>query len=114
MPRPLVLVVLCLLLAACGSDTPGDGHGDVIVEGLRLVRETNGDQIVTGTLVNPGPGDVAGAQIEIDLFGPNDETLEALKTEVGAVAAGDSVAFRAVVDLSASVSGASVRRILVF
>ena len=105
-----------IILAACGGEPRA--ALDANVEEFRLVRDEDGKQVVTGLLVNPNDREIASATINVDLYDqpvePGVEPVETMQVEVKDVAPGERKLFKGTVDTQLRLSGAKVRRILVF
>ena len=109
------MLLMGIALAACGAE---QSALDANVEEFRLVRDEDGKQVVTGVLVNPNDREIASATIDVDLYDqpvePGVEPIETMKVEVKDVAPGERKLFKETVDTRLRLSGAKVRRILVF
>ena len=110
-----MILLTAVGLAGCGEEqVPLDAS----VEEFRLVREEDGKQVVTGTLVNPTERPISSATVEVALYDqpvePGVEPVETMRLEVRDVPPGERKTFRQTVDTRLRLSGARVRQILVF
>lgn len=110
-----LIVLIAVATAGCGEEPAAL---DAEVEGFRLVREEDGRQVVTGTLVNPSERPISSATVEVALYDqpvePGVEPVETMRLEVRDVGPGARKPFRQTVDTRLRLSGARVRQILVF
>lgn len=110
-----LLVLIAGIAVGCGEEpVPLDAE----IEGFRLVREEDGRQVVTGTLINPTARPISSATVEVALYDqpvePGVEPVETMRLEVRDVPPGERKQFRQTVDTRLRLSGARVRQILVF
>ena len=119
------LLVLLLFVAApaalqtgcAGEGSPGEGQpreaaaGEVAVENLRLLRETDGDRAVQGVVVNASDEE-RSVQVVIALYDAANQRIGEVQVPVERVAPRAEQGFSRTLDRDAA--GASVRRILVF
>ncbi len=80
------------------------------VENIRLVRQGNGNQVVSGVVRNLSER-TRSAQLEITLYGVDNERIGKVHVPVEHVAAGEIQGFRWRLDVE--VQGIRLRRILI-
>jgi hypothetical protein len=112
MRRFSIFLLLALFLGACGTEPQTGVRAEV--EDLQLTRHPDGDQVVTGTLVNQSERAVRGAQIEVSLYDEENRPLETVRIDVQNVEPGERRPFRRVLDAPFVVQGAGVKQILIF
>ncbi|MCH7975962.1 MAG: hypothetical protein IIC18_05345 [Bacteroidetes bacterium] len=100
--------VLCLLV---GCAEPETGEVTLEVENLRLVRERDGSQTVSGVVRNSSER-MRSAQLEITLFGTENERVGEIHVPVERIEAGGIMGFEWSLDVD--VEGVRLRSILSF
>ena len=100
--------VLCLLV---GCAEPETGEVTLEVENLRLVRERDGSQTVSGVVRNSSER-MRSAQLEITLFGTENERVGEIHVPVERIGAGEIKGFEWSLDIN--VEGVRLRRIMSF
>lgn len=97
---PFALVALLAVdLTAC---TEPEDAGQIEVNDLRLVRQTDGYPEVSGTLVNRTPRRISSADVGVTLFDERNLPLsEPARLVVRDIAPGDSARFRKRLDVDA-------------
>ena len=104
----LVLAAVCLLAGCTESETTS---ATLEVENLRLVRERNGTQTVSGVVRNSSDR-MRSAQLEITLYGHENERVGQIHIPVERIKAGDIKGFAWSLDVD--VEGVRLRRIMSF
>ena len=99
---------LCLLV---GCAQPEATEAALEVENLRLVRERNGIQTVSGVVRNSSDR-MRSAQLEITLYGHENERVGQIHIPVERIKAGDIKGFAWSLDVD--VEGVRLRRIMSF
>ena len=107
--RSIALFSVLCLLVGCAEPEP---VGAVLeVENLRLVRERDGTQIVSGVVRNSS-GRMRSAQLEITLYGYENERVGEIHVPVERIGAGEIKGFEWSLDIN--VEGVRLRRIMSF
>ena len=108
---PRFLIVLLLLgLAGCTAETEV-GPASVAVENLRLVRQRDGSQAVSGVVHNTGDEE-RSVQVIVSLFDDRNQRVGEIVVPVEHIAPGAQQGFDWTLDLEAA--GASVNRLVSF
>ena len=100
--------VLCLLV---GCAEPETGGAALEVENLRLVRERDGSQTVSGVVRNSSER-MRSAQLEITLYGYENVRIGKIHVPVERIGAGDIKGFEWSLDID--VEGVRLRSIMSF
>ena len=100
--------VLCLFVGCAEPETVGAA---LEVENLRLVRERDGTQTVSGVVRNSSER-MRSAQLEITLYGHENERVGEIHVPVERIGAGDIKGFDWSLDVD--VEGVRLRRIMSF
>lgn len=107
MPRPVVLfAALCMLAGCVEAEAPGAA---IEVENMRLVRQRNGTQVVSGVVRNSSDR-TRSAQLAITLYGPENERIGEVNVPIDHLAAGDIKGFHWSLDVD--VKGVRLRQIM--
>ncbi|CAN5598799.1 hypothetical protein BH23BAC4_BH23BAC4_00060 [soil metagenome] len=108
--KPATLLILAaLFVAACGSE---ERVAQVTVENVQLQQEPSGDRVVSGFVRNHSERPARGVQLVVGLYDESNMSLGELQVHVGPVGPGEEMDFRQ--NVARDVSGASVRRYVVF
>ena len=109
MLRFIALVSVLYLSVGCAQ--PEATEATLEVENLRLVRERDGSQFVSGVVRNSS-GRMRSAQLVITLFGTENERVGEIHVPVERIGAGDIQGFEWSLDID--VEGVRLRRIMSF
>lgn len=108
------MLVVAVLLAACGSADPeAEPAARVSVEDFTFSLLPGGARILTGSLYNPAASPITVAQIQVSLFDENNRRVGKMNVEVRDIPAEGRRGFRAAVQGDEDVHGARVRSVLV-
>lgn len=108
-----LLLSLIVFVVGCGSERP-PLEGDV--ENLRLIREADGTQVLSGIVVNTSERPLRAARITVGLYqnGENGRPVETITFEVPSIDAQESKPFRQVLDTYVQLSSVSLEQLVLF
>ncbi|MEM8557051.1 MAG: FxLYD domain-containing protein [Bacteroidota bacterium] len=107
----LLVLLLALVFTGCAGDATTKTAS---VEDLRLQRKPNGTRVVSGVLVNPNEVSIRNAQIEIALYGSDNQRIEALRFDITDVEPGARRTFERELGFRSEATSASVGDILIY
>lgn len=110
--RFTLLVVLATLFAACGDRPSLEGT----IEDLRVIREPDGTQVVSGVVINTSERPMRAARITVGLYenGETGRPIETITFEVSSIEAQESKPFRHVLDTYVQLSSVSLEQLVLF
>lgn len=111
MPVRRFLIVLLVLVVASGCGTEEMAEASVAVENLRLVRQRDGSQAVSGVVVNSAEQE-RSVQVVVSLFDAANQRVGEIIVPVERIPARQQKGFDRTLDREAV--GASVQRIVSF
>ena len=110
--RFTLLFVLTALFTACGERPSLEGT----IEDLRVIRESDGTQVVSGVIINTSDRPMRAARITVGLYenGESGQPVETITFEVPSIEAQESKPFRHVLDTYVRLSSVSLEQLVLF
>lgn len=107
----LLALVSVLLFVGCAEERAAK---TATVEELKLLRQPNGTSTIQGVLVNPNDVSIRNAQIEIALYGSDNQRLDALRFDMQDIEPGARRTFERELGYRSEATSASVGDILIY
>ena len=104
-----MIIVLVLLVAACGEEAEEGVEDPVDVVDFRYVMLPGGGRVVTGKLHNRTAETISSAQIQIALYDQDNRFVTTMSVVVRDIDPDEHKPFRQPVDADESIKGARVR-----
>ena len=110
--RPVLLALVAALVFVGGAEERVAKTASV--EELKLLRQPNGTSTIQGVLVNPNEVPIRNAQIELALYGSDNQRLDALRFDITDVEPGARRTFERELGFRSEATSASVGDILIY